>query len=106
MLNGKRLSVMEDKTIQKKEKKRNLAHPHFQNSRKHFNKGQDKTLWGHDICVHILSKVAFCRVSIEFSFYLNLDLLLKIEAAYSITRIIKSGCNLIARKRLTFIKIL
>ena len=39
-----------------------------------------------------------CCVSIEFSFYLNFNLLLKIDATCSIDRIIKFGCNLIARK--------
>ena len=43
-----------------------------------------------------------CRVSMKFSFYLNLNLLLKIETTYSIARIIKSGCNLIARKKIGF----
>ena len=47
-----------------------------------------------------------CLVSIEFSFYLNLNFIPKIEATYSIARIIKSGCYLIARKRLASTKIL
>ena len=45
-----------------------------------------------------------CRVSIEFLFYFNLKLVLKIEATCDIARIIKSGCNLIARKRLASTK--
>ena len=44
--------------------------------------------------------------AIEFSFYLNFNYILKIEATCSINRIIKSGCNLIARKRLDSTKIL
>ena len=47
-----------------------------------------------------------CRVSIEFLVYLNFNFILKIEATYSIAQIIKSGCNLIARKRLASKKIL
>ena len=35
--------------------------------------------------------------AIEFWFYLNRNFILKIEAMYGITRIIKSGCNLTAR---------
>ena len=51
------------------------------------------------------------RVSVAFligifGFYLNLNLLLKIEATCSIDRIIKFVCNLIARKRLASTKIL
>ena len=39
------------------------------------------------------------RLAIEFWFYLNLtgNFILKIEATYSIARIIKSGCNLTAK---------
>ena len=47
-----------------------------------------------------------CRASIEFLFYLNLNLHLKIDATCGIDRIIKFGCNLMARKRLTTTKIL
>ena len=42
----------------------------------------------------------------EISFYLNLNFTFKIEATCSIARIIKSGCNLIARKRLASTEIL
>ena len=41
----------------------------------------------------------FCSISI-------FNLLLKIEATCTIARVVKSGCNLIARKRLGFTKII
>ena len=66
---------------------------------------QIASLW----CIKVLkgSKITFLsRFNRYFRFYLNFDLLLKIEATYSIAQIIKSGCNLIARKRLASTKIL
>ena len=60
----------------------------------------------HAFGFHNLIYAPLCRVLIEFSLYLNLNFICKIEATYSISRIIKSGCNLIARKRLASTKIL
>ena len=54
----------------------------------------------------LLALLPLCRVSIEFLFYLNFNFIRNIEATYSIARIFKFSCNLMARKRLASTKIL
>ena len=51
-------------------------------------------------------KISMPRFNRIFVLSQSFDLLLKIEATRSMARIIKSGCNLIARKRLASTKIL
>ena len=55
---------------------------------------------------HQTLRSLLCRVLIEFCFYFNFNLLPKVEATCSIDRIIKFGCNLIARKILASTKVL